>query len=150
VIGGGDVGHVVELGLAHFLADEVDQISRGVYRDGELLVARKPDAREVTQADRAVEDRLRVLLAEPAPTMGSSARSGVPPAADGSRWLIDPIDATRNFIHGVDWTLLICEWDPRSTGNLGRMCCSPLLAGHGGPSPWVKVERPQRSEDERP
>ncbi|HEV8652725.1 MAG TPA: inositol monophosphatase family protein [Actinomycetes bacterium] len=109
--GRGDTQHVGELALAHDLADAADQVSLALYRDGELLVARKPDLTEVTQADRAVEDRLRELLAERRPGHGILGEERGASGDQRIRWVIDPIDATRNFIRGNDmWgTLLAFE-----------------------------------------
>jgi hypothetical protein len=40
-------------------------------------------------------------------------------------------------------------WDPWSTRNSGQMCCSLVAGWAWRTEPRVKMERPQRSEDER-
>ncbi len=104
-----------EFVFAWLLADEADAISLDLYRDAELLVVTKPDRTEVSEADRAVEDRLRHLIRKQRPEQGVH---GPQRGAQGSRrvrWLLDPIDATSNFVRGVDWwaTLLAVEIDGR-------------------------------------
>ena len=81
---------VDDLALARLLADAADRISLDLYRDAELLVVTKPDRTEVSEADRAVEAALRRLLRTHRPEQGV-------------RWLLDPVDATSNFVRGVDW-----------------------------------------------
>jgi len=102
-----------DLAFARFLADEADQLSLDLYRQGELLVASKPDLTEVTQADEAVEDRLRQLIATHRPEQGVLGEERGQTGSRRVRWLIDPIDATRNFIRRLDWwaTLLALQVD---------------------------------------
>ncbi|HEV8649560.1 MAG TPA: inositol monophosphatase family protein [Actinomycetes bacterium] len=106
-------GWVGELELAHLLADEADRVSLDLYRDGELLVASKPDASEATEADQAVEDCLRARLAERRPDHGILGEGRGARGSKHWRWVIDPIDATRNFIRGIPWwaTLLAFQVD---------------------------------------
>jgi histidinol-phosphatase len=108
-----EVGYVGELALARLLADELDQLALDLYRDGELLVVRKPDDTDVTEADRTVEDRMRTLLAERRPDHGILGEERGPSGNQQTRWVIDSIDATSNFIRGNDlWaTLLAFEVD---------------------------------------
>jgi len=46
--------------------------------------------------------------------------------------------------------LLICGGTPGQRGIWVVDAAALLLAGRGRPKPWVKVERPQQREDERP
>lgn len=65
----------------------------------------------VTEADKAVERRLRELIGEAFPEHAIMGEEFAPLAgADGNcfRWLIDPIDGTRSFISGVPaWGVLL-------------------------------------------
>ncbi len=84
------------------------------FRARDLTVDRKGDGTPVTEADRSVERFLRdelarrhpddaVLGEEEAPTDGSSGR----------RWIIDPIDGTKAFTHGVPlYSTLLAVEDP--------------------------------------
>ncbi len=100
-----------DLELALRLADAADAISLPRFRTG-LAVETKADLTPVTEADRAVEAELRALLAESRPgdavlgeeegTTGSGAR----------RWLVDPIDGTRNYARGIPvWATLVALED---------------------------------------
>jgi histidinol-phosphatase len=110
------LGNLDDLAFARLLADAADRISLDLYQGAELLVVTKPDRSEVSEADLAVEAALRRLLHTHRPEQGVL---GGERGAEGSqrvRWLIDPIDATRNFVRGLEWwaTLLALEIDGRT------------------------------------
>jgi len=97
-----------DLRLAHLLADDADSISSDRFKALDLHVMTKPDLTPVSDADQAVEESLRRTLSrartrdavtgEEQGTTGTSAR----------RWIIDPIDGTKNYVRGVPvWATLI-------------------------------------------
>lgn len=96
-----------DLELVRRLADAADAISLPRFRSG-LTVEVKPDLTPVTEADRATEVELRRILAEERP---DDAILGEEQGAAGSgsrRWLLDPIDGTRNYSRGIPvWATLI-------------------------------------------
>jgi histidinol-phosphatase len=96
-----------DLELARRLADAADAISLPRFRSG-LAIETKPDLTPVTEADRAVEAELRRILQEERP---EDAILGEEQGAAGSgarRWLVDPIDGTRNYARGIPvWATLI-------------------------------------------
>lgn len=101
------------LALAHAACDEADGIARSVFRR-DLEISTKPDRTFVTQADTAIERsiRERILAAYPDHGLvGEEYGTGAGEAA--TRWYIDPIDGTHNFIRGVPLfgTLLAVERD---------------------------------------
>lgn len=104
-----------DLALALRLADTADAITTDRYGARDLWVARKPDRSPVTDADLAVEDAARAILAteRPADTVIGEERGGASGAASGDdgdarAWLLDPIDGTKNFLRGVPaWATLI-------------------------------------------
>ena len=81
--------------------------ARGLLRDfGEvehLQVSRKGPADFVSQADLKAERALREELEKARPEFGFlMEESGVAKAGDGRhRWIVDPLDGTTNFLHGV-------------------------------------------------
>jgi histidinol phosphatase-like enzyme (inositol monophosphatase family) len=94
------------------LAREAGQLTLRWFRSNDLVVDRKGDGTPVTEADRASERFVRTYLAKAHPddsvlgeeeddTVGSSGRS----------WIIDPVDGTKAFTHGVPLysTLLAVE-----------------------------------------
>ena len=105
-----------DLDLALELADIADPLAMARFRAADLHIETKPDMTPVTDADRAIETALRETLAKARPgdaiigeefghTDGSAAR----------RWIIDPIDATKNFVRGIPVfaTLIGLEVDGR-------------------------------------
>src|SRR5213083_1021961 len=101
-----------DLALAHVLADTADAIALPRFRAQDLRVDAKPDLTPVTDADTAVEKALRAALARTRPRDGVLGEEyGASEAAAGSgtrRWVIDPIDGTKNFIRGLPiWGTLI-------------------------------------------
>jgi histidinol-phosphatase len=96
-----------DLELALQLADVADALSLGRFRTG-IPFETKPDLTPVTEADRAVEAEIRRLLDAARPDdavlgeeQGSSGRGS-------RRWIVDPIDGTRNYARGVPvWATLI-------------------------------------------
>lgn len=67
-----------------------------------LKVERKGLHDFVTEADREAEAAVVALLAARYPTHAVMSEEGSPAArATGHRWIVDPLDGTTNFIHGV-------------------------------------------------
>ena len=97
-----------DLELALRLADAADAISLAYFRTGELAVEQKADHTPVTAADRAVELALRRLLAEARPDDGVLGEEHGSTGNHRRRWILDPIDGTRNFTRGIPvWGSLI-------------------------------------------
>jgi histidinol-phosphatase len=94
-----------ELDFALALADAADAISLPRFGASDLRVDRKPDLTPVTDADRAIEQALRALVAERGDGFFGEEDGGDP---DGVRWIVDPIDGTKNFTRGIPvWATLI-------------------------------------------
>jgi myo-inositol-1(or 4)-monophosphatase len=67
-----------------------------------LQVSRKGPADFVTRADRRTEEILRDELHKARPSYGFILEEGEDEAGDGEHyWIIDPVDGTTNFIHGI-------------------------------------------------
>ena len=98
-----------DLELALEMADVADQLSMSRYRALDLSVETKPDFTPVTEADRAVETSLREQLASKRPGDGVIGEEFPNTNEAASRtWIIDPIDATKNYVRGVPvWGTLI-------------------------------------------
>lgn len=102
-----------DLALALELADAADGISLARFGALDLAVETKPDLTPVTDADRAVEQALRDALATARPADAIVGEEfGATANQRGRRWIIDPIDATKNFVRGVPvWATLIALMD---------------------------------------
>jgi histidinol-phosphatase len=100
-----------DLALALDLAAAADMITIGRFRAVDLAVETKPDLTPVTDADRAVEQAIRDILASRrAEDAVVGEEYGDTAGADGSRrrWIVDPIDGTKNFVRGAPvWATLI-------------------------------------------
>lgn len=97
-----------DLTLALQLADAADAISLGRYESSDLRIDTKPDRTFVTDADQAVEARIRELLATERPADAFFGEETGRAGTSNRQWIIDPIDGTSNFLRGVPvWGTLI-------------------------------------------
>lgn len=97
-----------DLDLAIDMADQADQVTTDYFRSPELQVERKADDTPVTQADRETEAVIRRTLAQARPDDTIYAEELGRQESNGRRWIIDPIDGTKNYVRGVPvWATLI-------------------------------------------
>ncbi|MCA0252217.1 MAG: histidinol phosphatase [Actinobacteria bacterium] len=107
-----DQSLVDDLRLAHVLADTADSITTSRFKASDLVVTSKPDLTEVTDADTAVEDAIRSMLGRTRPRDAVHGEERQDSGWGPRRWVIDPIDGTRNFVRGVPvWATLIALMD---------------------------------------
>ncbi|WP_432095041.1 histidinol-phosphatase [Streptomyces sp. bgisy100] len=113
-----------DLRLAHVLADTADAATMERFKALDLKVETKPDMTPVSEADKAAEELIRSQLARARPR---DAVLGEEYGSEGSgprRWIIDPIDGTKNYVRGVPvWATLIAL----------------MVQGEGGYQPVVGV-----------
>jgi histidinol-phosphatase len=84
------------------IADAADTIALRLFRSRDLHVDEKPDMSPVTEADLSIEETARQLVAERQPDLGVfGEEQGETVGQSQSRLIIDPIDATRNFVRGI-------------------------------------------------
>src|SRR3954453_1742540 len=104
----GQPDYTDDLRLAHVLADDADSITTSRFKALDLHVMSKPDLTPVTDADEAVEESIRRTLSR---VRSRDAGTGEEQGSTGHsqrRWIIDPIDGTKNFVRGVPvWATLI-------------------------------------------
>ncbi len=96
-----------DLRYALELADAADALTLPRFRAADLRVDTKADLSPVTDADRAVERMVRERVARDRPGEGVL---GEEEGDDGGivRWIVDPIDGTRNFSRGIPvWASLL-------------------------------------------
>ena len=90
------------LGFLERLADAADLIALRYFRSQDLHVKEKPNLGPVTEADLAIEEKLRRQTSEAHPALGILGEEQGETAGSGeSRLIVDPIDATRNFVRGI-------------------------------------------------
>jgi histidinol-phosphatase len=105
-------GYDDDLRLAHVMADQVDSLTMSRFKAQDLRVETKPDLTPVSDADRAAEELIRGQLSR---ARSRDAVQGEEMADTGHgprRWVVDPIDGTKNFVRGVPvWATLIALID---------------------------------------
>jgi histidinol-phosphatase len=147
-----------DLTLALELADIADAISVGRFRAVDLAVETKPDLTPVTEADHAVEDALRRHLGTVRPGQAVIGEErGEDSCASGAsqRWIVDPIDGTKNYVRGVPvWaTLIALQRDGRmvtgvvSAPALGRRWWAARGEGAWADGRPIRVSRVKSVED---
>lgn len=98
-----------DLECALAMADLADALTMSRFGAPDLRVTTKPDLTPVSEADTQVESRLRALLREVRPDdVVVGEEEGGTLAVPGRRWIIDPIDGTKNYVRSVPvWATLI-------------------------------------------
>jgi histidinol-phosphatase len=92
-------------------AREAGRIALRYYRDG-VPVIMKPDQTPVTRADREAEQAIERVLHGAFPTHGMLGEEFGSRGNQDVRWIIDPIDGTKNFIRRIPfWATLIALED---------------------------------------
>jgi histidinol-phosphatase len=103
-----------DLALALAMADAADVVTLDRYQSLDLVVETKPDLTPVSDADRATEQLLRDHLAKARPhdpVLGEEMGADTS-ITSGRRWILDPIDGTKNYVRGVPvWATLIALVD---------------------------------------
>lgn len=122
-----------DLATALRAANAADAVTLPRFRSTELRVDTKADDSPVTEADRLGEQAIRKVIAADFPgdaVLGEEY--GNQPGGD-RRWIIDPIDATVNYVRGIPvWgTLIALEED-------GRAVCGVVSAPALGRRWWAE------------
>jgi histidinol-phosphatase len=100
-----------DLELALELCDVADAMTMRRFRARDLVVDTKPDLTPVSDADRDVEEMLRARLTAARPDHGVIGEElGAAGGAESEwRWLVDPIDGTKNYVRGIPvFATLLC------------------------------------------
>ena len=101
-----------DLRLAHVIADQVDGLTMSRFRSQDLTVETKPDTTPVTDADRGAEEVVRSQLSRTRPRDAVVGEEMGTTGHGARRWVVDPIDGTKNFVRGVPvWATLIALLD---------------------------------------
>ncbi len=97
-----------ELTIGALIARKAGDLALEI-REGNIGIESKSDESPVTIADKACEALIARELSEAFPGDGQMGEEGASrESANGRRWIIDPIDGTRDFIRGTGaWSVLI-------------------------------------------
>jgi histidinol-phosphatase len=152
--------YATDLDLAKRLADLADAITTQRFGAADLVVDSKPDLTPVSDADTAVEEAIRAVLKREQPDDAVSGEEFGSTGSAARRWVIDPIDGTKNFVRGVPvWATLIALLDRDdavvgvvSAPALGRRWWAALGDGawssvNGGPPRRLQVSRVASLDD---
>jgi len=117
-----------DMRLALEAADAADAVTLDLYRSSDLRIETKSDMTPVTEADQAAERAIRRVLETARPEDAIAGEEYGETGSAHRRWIIDPIDATVNYMRGVPvWATLIALED--SDGIAIGVVSSPAL-GH--------------------
>lgn len=108
-----------DLRLAHVLADSADSITMERFKALDLKVETKPDLTPVSDADKAAEELVRSVLQRARPRDAVLGEEYGLQGTGPRRWVIDPIDGTKNYVRGVPvWATLIALLEEGVDGEL--------------------------------
>ena len=119
-----------DLRFAHVLADHADSVTLDRFKALDLKIDTKPDLTPVSDADKAVEELLRNDLQRARPRDAVMGEEYGSTGHGPRRWVIDPIDGTKNYIRGVPvWATLIAlmELGPNGDQPVVGMVSAPAL-----------------------
>ncbi|OHB71954.1 MAG: histidinol-phosphatase [Planctomycetes bacterium RBG_13_63_9] len=137
------------LELAIEVARGAGRITLEYFRRDDLQIERKGDDSPVTVADRRAEEHLRRQITDAFPE-DAIVGEEMPekPGTSGYCWILDPIDGTKSFIHGVPLygTLVgvVCEDEPVVGVILIPALGECVYAATGQGAWYVEADRPPR------
>lgn len=107
---------------------------------GRFGVREKGPADLVTEADLASQQVIRERLLGEFPThgfLGEEEDASIAPGGEGLRWIVDPLDGTTNYVHGVPHFAVSIALEQRGTLLVGAVYdpsadeCFSAVAGEG-------------------
>jgi histidinol-phosphatase len=110
------------------------------YFRGDVRVMRKADRTPVTQADQEAEAAIVERLRPAFPDVGFLGEEFGAQGSQSRRWIVDPIDGTKNFVRGIPYwaTLLALEEDGDVTlGVVHSPATGELYWARRGQGAWV-------------
>jgi histidinol-phosphatase len=140
------------LEFALHASEQADAFVMSYYGNSALVIDLKDDQSPVTIADRGAEELLRELLLKAFPddsVMGEEF--GETAGTSGFRWILDPIDGTKSFIHQVPLFGMLIGLQ-YSGNNVAGICRLPALqevvyAARGSGTWWRRGDqKPVRAQ----
>src|SRR4051794_5440423 len=118
------------------------EIHRQHFRSAALKVDLKGDASPVTIADRGSEEAIRETLHRTTPELGLLGEEFGQEGSERDRWIIDPLDATKNFVAGLPYfaTLIGLELD-------GELVLGAVHAPALGPGSGVSISQTEGASE---
>lgn len=106
-------------------------IHRQHYRRADLAVEKKGDGSPVTLSDRGAEEAIREHLRRATPELGLLGEEFGAEGSERDRWIIDPLDGTKNFVSGLPYFAILIGLELDGALELG-VVHAPVL-GTGDP-----------------
>jgi histidinol-phosphatase len=138
------------LAFAHALLDETDAIALRHF-GGDLRIDAKPDRTLVTQADTGIETLVRERIADAHPSHTVAGEEfGIATDGGDGRWIVDPIDATHNYVRGIEVFATLLAFERDGVLELGVVSAPAMgrrwdaIRGAGARARAGGVERPIR------
>lgn len=136
-------------GIARRAAAIAGEVVMPLYEQ-RLTVELKGDGTPVTEADRGAEEAMRELFARETPSFGVLGEEGGESPGDGRhRWVVDPIDGTKSFIHHVPLFGTLVALEREGEPVVGVVACHAVgetaWASRGGGA-FLNGERARVSE----
>jgi histidinol-phosphatase len=119
------------------------------YFRGGVEVTLKADATPVTQADREAERAIVEILGRAFPEYGVLGEEFGGSGPKDVRWIVDPIDGTKNFVRGIPlWATLIAleERGEVTVGVVHNPARGDLYTARRGGGAWKNGERVRVSD----
>lgn len=117
-----------DLALALALADASDAVTMQHFRTS-FEVRTKSDRTPVTEVDEAVERLIRDRIERERPGDGIVGEEFGTTGGGRRRWIIDPIDATKNYIRGIPiYATLIALEERDESGDDGQLVAGVVSA----------------------
>jgi histidinol-phosphatase len=142
-----------EIQVAKLLAQEAGALALDFQRRG-VTAESKTDESPVTAADRACEKLIVEGIAREFPNDGVLGEEGANrESRNGRKWIIDPIDGTRDFVRGIPlWAVLIgLEQDGQIVAAAAHSPGQGLLLWAGlGSGAWRNETRLRVTEKSNP
>ncbi len=115
------------LDFAVLCARRAGRLTLDYFRRDDLAVEHKADDSPVTIADRLAEQSLRKQIGQQFPhdaILGEEFDDK--PGSTGFRWILDPIDGTKSFVHGVPLYSTLVALEHGGESILGVICLPAL------------------------
>jgi histidinol phosphatase-like enzyme (inositol monophosphatase family) len=129
------------------IAREAGMLTLTQFHCANLWIEQKSDGTPVTMADQDAEKLLRQRIAGRYPMDGILGEElGTSDGTSGYHWLLDPIDGTKSFIHGVPlYTTLVAVLrdDHPLLGVIFAPATSELLYAQVGGGCWYQAGSPE-------
>lgn len=125
------------------VAREAQTLILGYYQNDSLEVISKSDLTPVTAADRGAEELIRARLKVAFPHDGVLGEEfPETPGTSGFRWILDPVDGTKSFVHGVPLfgTLIGIEYEKTCVVGVCRFpALNEVVYASKGQGAWWQI-----------